>query len=126
MKKNKEDFDPRPEPQDLVNKLSIALEREIEVRVERVKTKLGYYIDLEERIREEMSEEGLHFEGLANEDKIHEVFTEIFVYILNELRYHYFNETIPYSSQKILGLANTKTNNYDKIAWYENDSKKYR
>lgn len=115
MRKNKEDFDPRPEPQDLVNKLSIALEREIEVRVERIKTKLEYHLDLEERIREEMIEEGLHFEGLASEDKMHEIFTEIFVDVLNELRYNYFNETIPYSSQKILGSTNTKTNNYEEI-----------
>ena len=85
---------PKP-PEDLV-KTSIRIKQKIQTEInskqDQVAQKLDMILDLEDIIHTEMVKVGLHpSEYPDNEFEVNEAFRELFEYVLQDLRYHYFN-----------------------------------
>ena len=82
-----------PKPaEDLVKKLDDAIQNEINSKQDQVAQKLDMILDLEDIIHTEMVKVGLHpSEYPDNEFEVNEAFRELFEYVLQDLRYHYFN-----------------------------------
>ena len=64
-------------------------QEEIDRLVENVKSNIYVQLDLEEMIRMEMIEQGLHPGTVEDEGVLFEAFQEIFQYKLDSLKYHY-------------------------------------
>jgi len=68
------------------------IQNEINSKQDQVAQKLDMILDLEDIIHTEMVKVGLHpSEYPDNEFEVNEAFRELFEYVLQDLRYHYFN-----------------------------------